>query len=143
DQAVLAFLRRHPDGLVVNIGAGLDTRFSRLDNGRARWIDLDLPETIMLRRRFFRDAERSRMLASSVFDYAWFAAIERRAGPLLLIAEGVLPYFKEAQVRVLLEDLARAFPGAEMLLQTTTRLMVARNHRDTKDQFSDAKLFWG
>lgn len=45
------FLAAHPAGTVVEIGTGLNTRFDRLDNGTARWFDLDLPEVIELRRR--------------------------------------------------------------------------------------------
>lgn len=33
DDAVQAFLKRHPDAVFVNLGAGLDCRFFRLDNG--------------------------------------------------------------------------------------------------------------
>ncbi|NUR59733.1 MAG: class I SAM-dependent methyltransferase, partial [Catenulispora sp.] len=53
DEYVRAFLAEHPDGTVVELGTGLNTRFDRVDNGRVRWIDLDLPDTIALRRRFF------------------------------------------------------------------------------------------
>lgn len=143
DRAVKDFLSRHPTSLIVNIGAGLDTRFARLDNQRVNWIDLDVPETIALRRRFFEESDRNRMIEYSVFDDRWFEAIDYAGGPLLLIAEGVLPYFSEVQVRQLLERLACTFPGAEMLLQTTTKLIVARNHRDTNDKFQGAKLYWG
>jgi O-methyltransferase involved in polyketide biosynthesis len=63
DIRVADFLRRHPDGTVVEIGCGLNTRFERLDNGRVHWFDLDLPDSIELRRRFFTDSERRTALA--------------------------------------------------------------------------------
>ena len=34
---VIEFLKSSPDGVVVNIGYGLDSRFSRIDNGRVRF----------------------------------------------------------------------------------------------------------
>jgi len=34
DRFAQDFLSRHPDGVVVHIGCGLDTRFERVDNGR-------------------------------------------------------------------------------------------------------------
>ena len=46
DVWVREFRQRHPDGTVVEIGAGLNTRFERLDNGRVHWFDLDLPDMI-------------------------------------------------------------------------------------------------
>lgn len=53
------FLAEHADGTVIELGAGLGTRSHRLDNGQARWFDLDLPDTVQLRRRFFTDTERT------------------------------------------------------------------------------------
>jgi hypothetical protein len=46
DVWVREFLRRHPKGTVVEIGAGLNTRFERLDNGTVHWhIGLHLVES--------------------------------------------------------------------------------------------------
>ena len=45
DEEVAAFLEQHPDGTVVEIGVGLNTRHERLDNGRAHWIEFDLPDS--------------------------------------------------------------------------------------------------
>src|SRR5215475_7759922 len=55
DWWVSQFLAGNPGGTVVELGAGLNTRFERTDNGSVHWIDLDLPDTIALRRRFFAD----------------------------------------------------------------------------------------
>ncbi|MDO3399909.1 class I SAM-dependent methyltransferase [Mycolicibacterium neoaurum] len=49
DGWVAEFLTEYPSGTVVELGAGLNTRFDRLDNGRASWFDLDLPDVIALR----------------------------------------------------------------------------------------------
>ena len=54
DVWVRDFLSRNPDGTVVEIGTGLNTRFERVDNGAVHWIDLDLPDTIELRRQYLR-----------------------------------------------------------------------------------------
>ncbi|RZB14166.1 hypothetical protein StrepF001_39995 [Streptomyces sp. F001] len=64
------FLTEHPDGTVVEIGTGLNTRYERVGTGRARWFDLDLPDAIDLRRTFFTDTARRTMIAA-VTDEAW------------------------------------------------------------------------
>ena len=78
DAWVRAFLAGHPAGTVVEIGTGLNTRFERVDNGQAHWIDLDLPDVIELRRRFFADTGRHRMVAASVLDEAWLQDVDAR-----------------------------------------------------------------
>jgi O-methyltransferase involved in polyketide biosynthesis len=116
------FLAAHPDGVVVHIGCGLDTRFERLDNGSVEWFDLDLPEVIDLRHRLIGgDAERYHLLAYSALDPAWMeqvCALSPR--PFLFIAEGVLPYLEESQVRWLVTKLQDTFPAAEMVFDAHT-----------------------
>jgi len=47
------FLQKFPDGVVVNIGCGLDSRFLRIDNERVVLYDLDLPEIIAIKKNLF------------------------------------------------------------------------------------------
>jgi O-methyltransferase involved in polyketide biosynthesis len=51
DSQVRTFLKENPDGVVVHIGCGLDTRFERVDNGRVDWFDLDIPEVMAMRQK--------------------------------------------------------------------------------------------
>jgi hypothetical protein len=51
---VREFLAAHPAATVVELGTGLNTRFERVDNGQVHWFDLDLPDTIELRRKLLR-----------------------------------------------------------------------------------------
>jgi hypothetical protein len=81
DSWVRAFLARHPAGTVVEIGTGLNTRFERVDNGQVHWIDLDLPDTIELRGKFFTDTDRRRMVAGSVLDEQWLDTCPKIRSP--------------------------------------------------------------
>ncbi|MFI7351635.1 class I SAM-dependent methyltransferase [Streptomyces sp. NPDC049936] len=119
DRWVAEFLSAHPQATVVEIGTGLNTRYERVDNGRARWFELDLPDVIALRRRFFTDTPQRTMIASSVTDAAWAAEVASGAGgPYLFLAEAVLPYLDEADVRQVVDLLADRFPGALLALDT-------------------------
>ncbi|MFE7897765.1 class I SAM-dependent methyltransferase [Streptomyces sp. NPDC057424] len=119
DRWVADFLAAHPDATVVEIGTGLNTRYERLDNGRVRWFDLDLPDVIDLRRAFFADTPRRTMVAASVTDEAWAAEVASRTdGPYLLVAEAVLPYLYESDVRRVVDLLSDRFPGSLLALDT-------------------------
>jgi O-methyltransferase involved in polyketide biosynthesis len=52
DLALRSWLDRHPEGIVVSLGEGLETQSRRVDNGRMRWLSVDLPDAIRLRERF-------------------------------------------------------------------------------------------
>ncbi|MEU8029615.1 class I SAM-dependent methyltransferase [Streptomyces sp. NPDC049099] len=113
DRWVADFLATHPAGTVVEIGAGLNTRYERLDNGRTRWFDLDLPDVTDLRRTFFTDTPRRMAVAASVTDPAWTDTVtSQAAGPYFLAAEAVLPFLDEADVRQADDLLADRFAGS-------------------------------
>ena len=92
DEYVSNFIQEHPQAVIVNIGAGLDTRFIRLDNGRIMWYELDLQPVLTLRHFFFEDTERYRMIGASALDFRWMKKIARREHTLFII-EGLLMYF--------------------------------------------------
>ena len=114
DNATNAFIEKYPDAIIINLGCGLDTRFSRLDNNKIHWYDLDLPESINIRRHFFEERDRYKMIAKSVFDYSWTDDIQANEH-VLIILEGLLVYFKEHEVKNLLNKLINTFEGAELL----------------------------
>ncbi len=98
DAMARAFIEQHPQTTIVNIGCGLDTTFSRIDNGKILFYELDLPDVIALRKNFYEDSDRHQSIAASFLETAWFDNIVVRDG-LLFLAGGVLMYFEEAQIR--------------------------------------------
>jgi O-methyltransferase involved in polyketide biosynthesis len=140
DSWVSAFLAEHPAGTVVEIGTGLNTRFDRVDNGQVHWIDLDLPDTIELRRRFFADSERRRMIAASVLDEDWLPVVQASPGPYIFVAEGVLVYL--AQATEAITRIAERFPGALIAFDTYRRRMLEQQHRMAARKQMDARWVW-
>ncbi len=143
DRWVADFLSAHPDATVVEIGTGLNTHHERVDNGRARWFDLDLPDVIALRWNFFTDSPRRTMIAASVTDEAWVAKVASRStGPYLFVAEAVLPFLHEPDVRRVVDLLADRFPGALLALDTA-----GPGFFDTQEQHDalgrvEARMHW-
>jgi O-methyltransferase involved in polyketide biosynthesis len=111
------FLQRFPDGVVVNIGCGLDSRFLRIDNGRVVLYDLDLPEIIAIKKTFFNETERYHLVASSVMDFTWMAPVLQHKGPFLFMAEGVFMYLDGKDVRSLVLEMQEKFPGSELVCE--------------------------
>ena len=142
DEWVKEFLRGHPEGTVVEIGCGLNTRFERLDNGRLRWFDLDLPEVVELRRRFFTDTERRTTLAGSVLDADWMVTVRQSPGPYFFVAEAVFLYLKEQEVQAALAQIAENFPGVNIAFDTTSRSAVNGANRDHARRKLAARFAW-
>lgn len=116
DLEVRRFLGTHPGGQVVALGEGLETQFWRVDNGRVRWLTVDLPETIEVRARLLPDeSPRQQTYAGSALDKGWLEHADATDG-LLLSAQGLLMYFQPDEVHRLIARCARRFPGATMIL---------------------------
>ena len=111
------FLQSFPDGVVVNIGCGLDSRFLRIDNGRVVFYDLDLPEIVAIKKSFFNETERYHLIASSVLDSDWMALVRQHNGPFLFMAEGVFMYLDGNDVRSLVVKIQETFPGSELVCE--------------------------
>ncbi len=126
DRYARDFLARHVQAVVVHVGCGLDSRFERVDNGTVEWYDLDLPEVIELRRKLIgRESARYHLLGCSVFGSAWLEVVGAHRGrPVLFLAEGVLMYFEESQVKSLFLTLCDHFPGAELVCDAFSPYMI-------------------
>jgi len=120
DRALRRWIAHHPDGCVVSLGEGLETQLRRVDNGRIRWLSVDLPEAIRLREHFLSPTDRCRHLAVSALDPAWMDAFDPSFG-VFIVAQGLLMYLQPPQVRQLLNGIAERLPGAEMVFDSVPR----------------------
>ncbi len=146
DRAVCEFLQRRPGAVIINLGAGLDTRYERLkdDSIIHHWYDLDLPEAITVRREFFTETSENTCIAKSVFDDSWFDDIKVKGRPLLVIAEGLLMYFTENEVAGLFKRMVSRLPDAEVLLEIVAPMVVgkSRRHDSVSKITSSAEFKW-
>ena len=129
DRYVEEFLAEHPQGTVVELGCGLDTRFDRVDNGQVRWFDLDLPDVMELRRRFFQDEPRRTMITASVLAADWMDEVEATGRPWMFVSEAVLIYLDPPQAQQAMLSIARRFPGAWIAFDTVAGKMVDNQHK--------------
>ncbi len=115
------FLERRPNGLVVELGAGLSTRFQRLRQYRASWIELDLPDAIAFRRQFDTETNRHIFLPTSMTAADWPRQLPcAQPQDILFIAEGVLFFLPPDEIARLFEALNGHFPGATLALDVLT-----------------------
>jgi O-methyltransferase involved in polyketide biosynthesis len=121
DEKVKEYIAEHPRASVVNIGAGLDATFYRVDNGLIHWYDLDLPAVIDIRRQLLPEPDRVTYIAKSLFDPSWCKDVGTEGG-VFMIAGGLFRYFEEGQVRQFFSMLADNFPGGEIIFNASSRM---------------------
>jgi O-methyltransferase involved in polyketide biosynthesis len=129
DEWCKAYIQKHPNGTVVNLGSGLDATFSRVDNGSVRWYNIDLPDSIAFRQRFIPPAERAADIAKSMLDYTWLDDVETDDGGVFVLADGLFYYFEEAQVRELIRRVSEHFPRGEIFFDAQSKTVVRISNR--------------
>lgn len=117
DEALKPWLAAHPGGTVVELACGLETQFQRCDDGKLRWLCVDVPETIAVRECLLPACDRCRHLAVSALELSWIDAVDAARG-VFITAQGLLMYFEAAQVRELLGAIDARLPGAELMFDT-------------------------
>jgi O-methyltransferase involved in polyketide biosynthesis len=144
DDLVRRFLADRPNGTVINLGAGLDTGFFRIDNGLLQWFDVDLPQVIELRRKLIPEQPRSRYVSGSLLEHDWIEEITPRVNALLFLASGVMVYFRKEELRRLFSVLVDAFPGAGLAFDMQSHLTNWFGNRRLKAAgMGGARFQWG
>lgn len=130
DDAIRRYIKKYPYATVVSIGAGLDTGFSRVDNGTIRWYNLDLPEAIAYRKSLVEETERNTCIAKSFFDVSWFEDIsyEKEKG-IMFVAGGVFYYFTAPKMQQTICAMAQRFAGGEVYFDAESKKAVEYSNK--------------
>lgn len=122
EQMITKFLTAKPKAAVVNVGAGLDNLFDRVDNGLVNWYDLDLPDSMAFRKLLIEDQERAHSIAKSVFDFSWFDDLSYSPDDgLLIVAGGVFHFLPEEQLKELMIRLSERFSKTEVFFDINSK----------------------
>lgn len=116
DRVVQRHIAAREAAVVIELGAGLSTRYDRIGQACRCWLDLDLPEVTALRRQLDIETEQHRFLEGSALDLSWTDEIPACSpADLAIVAEGLLMYFEASHVRTFLRQLRQRFPGATLV----------------------------
>lgn len=119
DRAIQDFLRRCPNGVIVQLGCGLETAFYRNDNGNTLWYEVDLPKVIAYRQELLGQPERDHSIPADAFGSEWLQQVRQAhpTDPILVTASGLFYYFPRETVLSLFRSLSHAGP-VEILFDT-------------------------
>ena len=148
DQA-RAFVARHPDAHVVNLGCGLSDYLQWIDNGRLRMTDADLPEVMRIRREILpRQNERHTLAEVDLTAPDWWEKLglpaSRDEPPVFLMSEGVFMYLEPATVNATLATFGERAPaGSIFTFDVLCWLTAGRARYHGSVKHTDAEFHWG
>ncbi|EJR04784.1 MULTISPECIES: class I SAM-dependent methyltransferase [Bacillus cereus group] len=143
DDTIKQFITKNPNATIVNIGSGLDTTFSRIDNGTIQWYNLDLPDAIAFRKTLIEDTPRNINIAKSFFDTSWFNDIkyDPKDG-ILFISAGVFYYFKEEELKEIIVAMAKRFPGGELYFDAESKFALTLSNATVKKSGNNGAMMY-
>jgi methyltransferase (TIGR00027 family) len=122
-------LRERPDLPVVLLGAGFDTRASRLAGGR--WLELDQPALIARKEAVLPAAGAPNLLERVAIDFASERLAEKLTpwhgnADAVVVMEGVSMYIEPDVMRATLATLREALPSHTLVCDLMTRTFARR-----------------
>lgn len=143
DEYTIEYLKKYPDSTVVYLGCGLDARARRVNVPSKLWYDLDFPQVIEIKKQLYEETTNYRYIPSSVTDWGWMDKIECGRNPVLVIAEGLLMYLHEQDIKLLFIKMRDKFKDVIFIFDAYSTLTAkhAKNHPSLKR--TGATIHWG
>ena len=145
DRFIQSFLERRPNGVIVQLGCGLETTYYRCDNRRTHWYAVDLPHVIDYRRELLPELERETYLAGDAFSEDWIRQVrtEFPDAPILVTAGGLFHYFEENKVISLLRMIGQS-GNMEVVFDTVNKRGMTMMKKKYMKQVghADAQMFF-
>lgn len=122
DELVAGFVQRNPDGLVLELGAGLDPRITRVEPpSTVDWYDIDLPGITEIRRRVLPERPNVHPIAADLDDAHWLDQLPTDR-PAIAVADGLVAFFTEDQFATLLRRITGHLARGEVAFNSYTKL---------------------
>ncbi len=104
---------------IIHIGCGMDSRCERLLNTSSYIYDVDMPDVIEQRKRYYNETDRYFMIGADVRSNEWLKHIPNEKYTIVVM-EGVSMYFTPDELKQLLCDLKKYFLRVNILMDCYT-----------------------
>lgn len=108
-----------PEAVVLHVGCGMDSRIVRVGNRNHQWYDVDFPEVIAERKRYFEETETYHMVSSDVRDMDWLSSVPK-GSDAIIVMEGISMYLPPEELKAVLKQWKACFGEVRILMDTYT-----------------------
>lgn len=109
------------DTVILHIGCGMDSRILRVGNENVRWYDVDFPEVIGERKKYFKESENYRMIEGDIRTSEWLNNIQE-CDRAIIVMEGVSMYLTADELKDFFSALQSHFREISVLMDCYTTL---------------------
>ncbi len=121
DDWVIDKMNIHNNAVVLHIGCGLDSRNVRVGTSHHPWYDVDFPEVIDERSKYFHQTIDYSMIEADATNKSWLNMIPHDK-VAIIVMEGISMYIKPDEFVNLLKRLSDHFEHLHLLVDTYTNM---------------------
>lgn len=108
-------LMKDTDAVVLHIGCGMDSRIERVGDTKHLWCDIDFPDVISERKKYYTETENYKMISNDIRENCWLDGIlESRHA--IVVMEGVSMYLSNEELCSFLTNLCSHFENISLLM---------------------------
>ncbi len=107
------------DSLVIHIGCGMDSRAERVGTMNHSWYDVDFPEVIKERKRYYNESGEYHMIEADVRNNSWIANLPKNKSAIIVM-EGVSMYLSPEELKRLFANISSHFDHVNVLMDCYT-----------------------
>ena len=107
-----------------------------------RWYNVDLPETMKIRRQFLPETGPIYQIAKSAMDDSYIDDIDYHGKNILVIIEGLTMYLYEKDIRKMFSIIDKSFQKVTVMVETMSPFVV-KHMKEKSIEGSNAKFTWG
>lgn len=109
------------DAVVLHVGCGMDSRVLRVGTMNHKWYDVDFPEVIHERRKYYTETDDYKMFAGDARNAEWLQGIPSKK-KAIVVMEGVSMYMTNTEVKSFMDALYNHFDIVALLMDCYTVL---------------------
>ena len=118
DRWVIGQMEKMPEATVLHLGCGMDSRICRVGDKGHLWYDIDFPDVIAQRKRYYPEKGNYKMLAMDVTADDFLSEIGGKSA--IVVMEGISMYLKQSQLQSLMTRLCEHFEQVSLLMDCYT-----------------------
>lgn len=107
------------DTAVIHIGCGMDSRVLRVGTNGLMWYDMDFPDVIEERKRYYSESKNYKMLSGDLRDPRWLSVISE-CKKAIIVMEGVSMYLAPEELKTAFEAIGNRFDEVSLLADCYT-----------------------
>ena len=108
-----------PVAVVLHIGCGMDSRVLRVGAKKHKWYDIDFPEVIEERKKYYTESDTYQMISGDARENKFLGEIKESSNAIVVM-EGISMYLSTEEVQRLLQNINQHFGKVSLLMDCYT-----------------------